>query len=75
MTLPNWDPLFSGSGALQKTELGEQMRAGAEACLALVNVNHSPNDFIVALMQTTYIMQSQTDGDSSKLPLVGARIS
>ena len=66
MSLPDDDPLFSSPGTMQRTEFAEKMREGAEACLALVNDIDSPNDFVVALMQTAYMMQSQTDGDSSK---------
>ena len=69
MKVPDWDPLFAtnkdGDGS-NKRQFGEKSRECAEACLALCNDVDSINDFVIALMSTAYVLQSQYEGDTSK---------
>ena len=69
MTLADWDPLFGSNKSgdqWNKKQSGEESRECAEACLSLCNDVDSINDFVIALMSTTYNLQSFHEGTTSK---------
>ena len=69
MTLSDWDPIFThhhGTPVNNKKKYCGKLRECAEACLAFCNDIDALNEWVIALMNNAYVLQSLYEGDSSQ---------
>lgn len=69
MTLSDWAPIFSNhhsTPTINKRNYCGKMRECAEACLAFCNDIDTLNEWVIALMNNAYVLQSLHEGDTSQ---------